>query len=242
MADWEDAALSNRHMHNRVGRHGRAKHGKSGGAFDARKTFGTYEVKCPAAAKLATSDADSAQAAKLEIYTLNYGGNALLAELFLPQVLHATVLLAGSRKTMNAVVRDLEAAREGSEEDMDAGTEAGPTRSDRDEDDGDEDEEHTQPYEDPTNRVVREFEKNSFRSPKFWMRWQGQLLQSSTDSSVTDSTSGPGYLIFSGNSCDKFQGTFTCQQLGWHNVKVSGWKTASRSARDFAVAWHQEPE
>lgn len=242
MADWEDAALSNRHMHNRVGRQGRAKNGKSGRAFDARKTFGTYEVKCPAAAKLATSDTDSMQAAKLEIYTLNDGGNALLAELFLPQVLHATVLLTGSRKTMNAVVRELQAATEGSVKDMDVETQAGPTMSARDDSGENEDEEHIRPCDDPANGVVREFEKNSFRSPKFWLRWQGQLLQSLTDHPVTYFTSGTGYLIWSGNGCDKFQGTFTCQQLSWDNVKISGWKTASRSARDFAVAWHNELE
>ncbi|KAK5093128.1 hypothetical protein LTR70_004937 [Exophiala xenobiotica] len=211
MADWEDAALSTRHMHNRVGRQGRAKNGKSGGAFDARKTFGTYEVKCPAAAKLATSGTDGMQASKLEIYTLNDSENALVAT-------------------------------EESVEEADAETQAGSTMSDRDDSGENEDEEHIRPFNDPVNRVVREFEKNSFRSPKFWLRWQGQLLQSSTDHPVTDFTSGTGYLIWSGNGCDKFQGTFTCQQLGWDNVKISGWKTASRSARDFAVAWHNELE
>lgn len=239
MADWEDTILSNRHVHNQVGRHGRAN-GKSGSTFDVRRAFGTYEVKCPAAAKLAASEAANVPPAKLEIYTMNDSGNALIAELILPHVLHATVLLAASQKTMTTVVRGLEADTERQIEEVEPERSGFPRSSDlADSGEGD-DEPNMQPDEDPVERRVREFEKNSFRSPKFWLRWQGQLLQSSTDHLAVDLVTNSGYVIFSGNDCGKFQGTFNCEQLDWDNVKISGWKTASRSARDFAVAWHKK--
>ena len=239
MADWEDAILSTRHMHNRVGRHGRTS-GKSRGAFDVCKTLGTYDVKCPVATKLATAKTPSLQPGKLEIFNLNDSGNALLAELTLPHVLHATVLLAASQKTMNTVVRDLEAGTERQAEYLELGRSPVLTSTYHAHGGEDEDEQDVQPDEDPVGRRLREFEKNSFRSPKFWLRWQGQLLQSSTERSAADLITDSGYVIFSGNACDKFQATLSCKELGWDNVKINGWKTASRSARDFAVTWHKQ--
>lgn len=239
MADWEDATLSSRHMHNRVGKQGRGKGGKSGGAFNVQKTFGTFEVKCPAATKLASSDTENTQTAKLEVYTLNDDGNALLAELFLPGVLHATVLLAGSRKTMSSVVRGFE-AETAAQDEVEVDASANASRSELDDSGESEGEHESQADDDPADRRAREFEKNSFRSPKFWMRWQGELLQSSPNGHGSNSITDSGYVVFSGNNCDKFQGTISCEQLDWKNVKIDGWKTASRSARDFAVAWQKE--
>lgn len=238
-AEWQEAALSSRHMHNRVGKHGRGKCGKSGGAFDVRKAFGTYEIKCPFAAKLAPTEAGNTQPAKLEIYTLNNDGNALLAELYLPHVLHASVLLTGSRKTMNSVLSNLETDTEGRGEGIEVENPVAPTFPDPDTNGEGEHEQELQTEEDPANRRVQEFEKNSFRSPKFWLRWQGQLFTSSTAQPLPDFSTDSGYVIFSGNNCDKFQGTISCKHLGWDNVKISGWKTASRTSRNFAVVWQR---
>lgn len=261
MDNWQDAALTNRHLHNRVGKQGRGKGGKSNGAFDVHKTFGTYEVKCPAAGKIGMKNGgQNAEVGRLEIYNLNEHGNALVGEVVLPDVLRGTVILAGSRKGMKVAVRAFEEdeEEEGETEEQDK-VEGNGDEGDRDDM---EDDEQSEEEDDHENQRHRQFEKNSFRSPKFWLKWQGEILseasstqnlpeknegenEESTDripgsvaaetrsALVTDS----GYVVFSGNTCDKFQGTLSCESLGWNNVKVSGWKLKSQPARDFDVRW-----
>ncbi|KAK5074699.1 hypothetical protein LTR64_000904 [Lithohypha guttulata] len=247
MDDWQDAALTTRHMHNRRG--GQSTSGKQKNAiFDVRRTFGTYEVKCPAAEKIIAKAGDSGGPAKLEIYGLNAGGDAVHAELFLPGALHAVVILAASRKTMNAVIRRLERAytakeRVGSANDHVVDDEEEPDREAHDEDENEDEDE-----DDFQNRRVQQFEKNSFRSPKFWLRWQGQVTgkprSQEDDQEVNPNTmnTDSGYLVFSGNSCDKFEGTISCETLEWRNVKLKGWKLTSKSERDFAMEWHPTTE
>ena len=87
--DWQDAAFSSRHMHNNRG----AKSKRA--TFDVRKTFGSYEVKCPAWQKLENASSD--QAASLELYRLTENREGVVGELALPDALHAAVVLAGSR-------------------------------------------------------------------------------------------------------------------------------------------------
>ncbi|CAK1366638.1 unnamed protein product [Cercospora beticola] len=256
MDEWQDAALTNRHLHNRVGKQGRGKGGKSNGAFDVHKTFGTYEVKCPAAGKIGLKNGgQNAEVGRLEIYNLNDQGSALVGELVLPGVLRGTVILAGSRKGMKVAVRAFEDDEE--EENKEGSGEEG------DGDDVEDENEQSDEEDDREQQRHRQFEKNSFRSPKFWLKWQGEMLSEASSSEhdipekhedeiqeipdqilvpvalqggstlVTDS----GYLVFSGNNCDKFQGTVSCQILGWKNVKLSGWKLKSQPARDFNVQW-----
>ncbi|PPJ52021.1 hypothetical protein CBER1_10389 [Cercospora berteroae] len=262
--DWQDAALTNRHLHNRVGKQGRGKGGKSNGAFDVHKSFGTYEVKCPAAGKIGSvKGGQGSGVERLEIYNLNELGNALVGELVLPGVLRGTVILAGSRKGMKVAVRGFEEDEEEEGEMGEQDKEGNGDEGDRNDlDDADE-----QPSEEDDREQERQrrFEKNSFRSPKFWLKWQGEIL-SEVSSGGTDqdlpkkdedqNEDGPdqipvpvaaetrgalvtdsGYLVFSGNNCDKFQGTLSCECLGWNNVKLSGWKLKSQPARDFDVQW-----
>ncbi|KAK7966848.1 uncharacterized protein PG986_001125 [Apiospora aurea] len=81
------------------------------------------------------------------------------------------------------------------------------------------------------------FEKNSFRSPKFWLRFHGHEPQ--TDDGAAE-RSGTGYLVFSGNDCRKFEGTISCDAINWDNKKLSGWKTIARSERDTPVLWYEQ--
>lgn len=213
----------------------------------------TYELKCPAATKIEVTGAESKSTARLDIYTLNSDGNALLAELSLPGVLHANVLLAGSRKVMNKVVRDLvtEAEEEHDGDLVGENTVEGDDNPNDEpevaaaaaEEDEEDDEDESESEDEMATKRSREFEKNSFRSPKFWIKWQGELLQPASQSD-SDSERGlvtdTGYLVFSGNDCSKFQGTLSCASLGWDNVKVNGWKANTKSARDFAFSWHEE--
>ncbi|CAI9636057.1 hypothetical protein GT037_001082 [Alternaria burnsii] len=225
MDDWQDAAFSSRHMHNRNGRGSKSKHTA---AFDVRKTFASYSVKCPAWQKAlsANGDAPPEQDASLELYRLTEGGEGVVGRLSLPGVLQASVILAGSRDSLRRTIAEVE-----------------PDESNEEEDDGHDDEEeeesdNTEP-ESPEKTRFETFEKNSFRSPKFWFRWSGEFLDAAQ--SVSRKTGSHetelGYIVFAGNDCRKFKGTINCTNLKWKNVAITGHKLVARSTSDAQVTW-----
>lgn len=228
--DWQEAAFSNRHTHNRGGQRGKGGKANSHG-FNVDKTFGTYEIKSH---RFPSIPEGETKTAKLEVYTLNDQENALIGELFIPGCMTANVLMAGSRKVMKQAIRDLVEKDEPEELDPDEeanGNDAEAQSESEDEEDDSDDEERKE------RQKAQEFEKNSFRSPKFWMKWQGQLLgDHAGDEILTDG----GYIVFSGNACEKFDGTLSCKKPGWKNIKFQGWKTKGMSARDFEIDWLPE--
>ncbi|CZT22096.1 uncharacterized protein RCC_07965 [Ramularia collo-cygni] len=135
---------------------------------------------------------------------------------------------------MKRVIRDL--VEKNDEEDAQA--EGDENAADEDELPEDEDNESDQDDRKERQKAA-EFEKNSFRSPKFWLKWQGQLL---TDGAEEEFITDGGYIVFSGNACEKFDGTLSCEKLGWKNAKVSGWKIKGMSARDFEIEWVAEKD
>ncbi|KAK6438613.1 hypothetical protein LTR95_005185 [Oleoguttula sp. CCFEE 5521] len=236
--DWQDTAFSNRHVHNRIGKQGRGKGGKANGAFNVQRALAS----------------DSQGLGSLQIYTLNDLGNALICELVMPGVLNGTVLMAGSRKTMKIAIGHLRAEESESEEcepDESNGNDAITDESERNDDgehlpnsgpdDDDDDDDHDE--ESAPHDHVDEFEKNSFRSPKFWLKWQGQVTAHTGDDDITDGmVTDSGYLVFSGNTCERFNGTLSCSKLDWHNVKITGFKMRSKPARDFNVQWTHDAD
>lgn len=143
-----------------------------------------------------------------------------------------------SRRSRKASLRDDGEERSGSVVNDD---------DDDDDDDDDEDEDDLQSIsssldsEERQRRRTSTFEKNSFRHPKFWFRWQGQLSdEASAAADLGDygcSVHGSGYIVFSGNDCKRFSGTITSEQLAWNNVKMSGFKAKPQPERDFEVEW-----
>jgi hypothetical protein len=220
MDDWQDAAFSTRHMHNRTGRSGKSKHTS---AFDVRKTFGSYAVKCPAWQKTlsAADDAQPKQEPSLDLYRLTGNGEGVVGELFLPGILQASVILAGSRGSLGRTVVELEV------------------------DEVDAEKEHVEDEQEGTDEEEQErnrfetFEKNSFRSPKFWFQWSG-VPSSSESQRANDTESDLGYVVFSGNDCRKFKGTINSSALEWKNVAITGHKTVSRSESDTKVTWGKD--
>ncbi|KAK8038294.1 hypothetical protein PG994_015061 [Apiospora phragmitis] len=101
--DWEDSVFSSRHIHNRVGgRGGRSNAGDKShgdGAFDVRKSFGTYEVKLGKGKRASSST--------LEILRLTRDGEGMIGDLHLEGAMTATVLMTGSRKALNRVIEGL---------------------------------------------------------------------------------------------------------------------------------------
>ncbi|KAF1931253.1 uncharacterized protein M421DRAFT_56729 [Didymella exigua CBS 183.55] len=240
MDDWQDHALSTRHMHNRNSRRGSGR-GKKGAAFDVRKAFGEYKVKCAAWERALGElevDGRNDDEAGLELLRLTEDGQGVLGELVLPGVLRASVVLAASRKTLAVTTRQLS----GEDEDSDEGDEEGGSD---DQDDGEDD------GEEAPNRFAT-FEKNSFRSPKFWLAWNGTLTLAKEDTPPPSpalarkgsqlptqqcAAEGLGYVTFTGNDCRKFKGTLSCRELGWKDVAVAGFKAVSRSESDRQVLW-----
>ncbi|KAF2133909.1 hypothetical protein P153DRAFT_392533 [Dothidotthia symphoricarpi CBS 119687] len=218
MDDWQDAAFSSRHMHNRVGRSG-GKGGVRSKPFDVRKTFGSYECKCAAWQKISSAtaaDDDRDLCVELEVYRLTANGQGVVGEISFPGVLRGSVILAASRKSLQGILDTLDAVDDEDEEE------------EEEESGGESDEEELESSRFDT------FEKNSFRSPKFWFRWSGVPTAGQKSENVE---SGLGYVVFSGNDCRKFKGTINCASLGWKDVSLTGHKTVSRSESDIPVTW-----
>jgi len=162
----------------------------------------------------------------LEIYRMTPDGNGLVGSFLMPvnvapngslsqvadkkkakqdrkqadvEFLEATVVLAGSRKTMKKIVSELEETQAEQEFEIDghdkddskssvdddrsdhesdsgsvdenddevSGSKSSPGEEGEEDDDDDDDEENA-----TEDRYQRPFEKNSFRSPKFWVEWR----------------------------------------------------------------------
>ncbi|KAF2173193.1 hypothetical protein M409DRAFT_49673 [Zasmidium cellare ATCC 36951] len=204
---WQTEHFSSRRIgHGRKGK-GTGGGGK-GGSFDPRRTYGVYELNC--------------------------GGG-----------LEGVAVLAGSRRVLEEVVRGFD--EEGEEEEED-----GDEEDENDDDDGtggkdeSDDEDDEQPKtslelaDEKERRRFAAFEKNSFRPPKFWLRWRGVVskevdeLRGTSVKKIVEVNGG--YLVYGGNECASFQGTISCEALGWRNVKVMGKKVLSR-ARECSVGW-----
>ncbi|KUI65567.1 hypothetical protein VM1G_01236 [Cytospora mali] len=200
----------------------------------------------------------------LEVYRLTDDEDGLLGSLVCAGVFEASVVFAGSRKLLWKIWQQLGGTGGGAASaDLDPTDSKGKAKeqigitgvkkSPRDDDSGDDSGDEEEPSEANTDaqsqssspegrqqRRASTFEKNSFRHPKFWFRWQGEMADDKTSSSSNNAGTrvhGSGYIVFSGNDCKRFQGTITSEQLGWNNVKISGWKARPQPERDFEIQW-----
>lgn len=210
--EWQSAAFGSRHMHNRVHQ---GKHSRRNRPFDVYQTFASYSCKCAAWEK-SQEDQSAEREVTLELYRLNPGGEGIFGEIHFPGMLKAAVVLAASRTTLDTAVEELERDVSGEE-----------SRKDHADAEGEED-------EDKIGRF-QQFEKNSFRAPKFWLQWNGKLEGS--EEFIGDR----GYFVFSGNDCRKFKGTITCAAKGWKDVAISGHKVAGRKSSDIPINWNGRP-
>ncbi|KAI6779310.1 uncharacterized protein J7T54_000408 [Emericellopsis cladophorae] len=231
-ADWLAEHFSAR----RIGHGKKAKGTAKARAFDPRRSFGVYQLQCPALAKLAQGSTAGVPRARdtLEIHGLVDGrDDALMCTLRVAGLMQGVAVLAGSRKVLGDVVRELE--EEEQEDEAEGST---------DEDVEDEDMSSIEKDDERERRRYQAFEKNSFRSPKFWMRWRAVVHAAAADKD-TDSEAGGGrrtvevdggYVVFSGSDCSGFQGTISCTSLGLENVKITGVRVVSK-ATECQVGW-----
>lgn len=220
----------------------------------------------------------------LDMYRLTDDQDGLLGSLKCPGVFEATVVFAGSRKTLWKITHGLEGeelptptvangrraskqsengngatkgAKRGDDDQEISSSEEGEEDDEDDDEDDEDDEEDTDEEEDGglgarearQRRRFAKFEKNSFRQPKFWFRWQGNVVDQDDSPPALESLGvaggaqihGSGYVVFNSNDCKRFQGTLTSEQLAWNNVKMTGFKTKPQPERDFEIQWTAEP-
>lgn len=264
MDDWQEAAFTSRHVHNRANKSSKGGgRGRRGGAFEVKRAFGRYDIKCASATKvrgfISGESNEKLCGPAMDIFRLSDDGRGLLGHLSLPGVLEASVILTGSRKVLEDLISQFEGndeeaeASDNSDENDGSGSENKTSKvetngegiDNKEEEANEESEEVDEDEESEVEEQKRfkNFEKNSFRSPKFWFQWSGDVTPTAT-SSQDDQTSptpiretGRGYVVFSGNDCRSFKGTISCDSLGWKDVSISGWKEVSMSERDVPFVW-----
>jgi hypothetical protein len=230
----DSAFQSRRFAHGKSkGKSGRAS-GRSSGAskpFNPLAALGSYEVSLGAG--------PSSTRHVLEIHELSEEETGLLGT-FDFEKLSGMFVMAGSRKQVADIVAGLE-------EDDNDDDEAGDDDDEESNESQSENEEEAETEQEPSaielqdekvNRRARAFEKNSFRNPKFWIRWKGTPVPgSNNDSEPNQVETDMGYLVFANNECDKFDGTINCPSLDWKQLKLKGRKVHSKG-RSCPADWN----
>lgn len=181
--------------------------------------------------------------ANLKIQNFTTDEDGLVGSLHLPGVLNAVVHMAGSRKGLEDILATEYASDEEdphSEDDADVTSpmstgESESMRTDKDMGVWQASDiagaSVITAYEEKEQARFNKFEKNTFRQPKFWLFWKGRVLAApqhsvfpGTESATDEIQSGMGYLVFSGNRYEKFNGTISCESLGWKDIAIAGRK------------------
>ncbi|KAH7174726.1 uncharacterized protein B0J16DRAFT_349080 [Fusarium flagelliforme] len=254
---WEDDLLSSRHTHNRRSRKSTAKTGNVSHVFGI---YRVQCAKADAIAQQQSLDdnlpdqSTTKKGRKKKQYSHSHSPNlnirsfttdedGLVGSLHLPGVLNADVHMAGSRKGLEDILATEYASDEEKSDSQDDAHVASPISDDGSGHIGTEkvmgasqpsDTAETSDiasYEEKEQARFNKFEKNTFRQPKFWLSWKGEVLvapqhsvRADTESATAEIQSGMGYLVFSGNRYEKFNGTISCDSLGWKDIAISGRK------------------
>ncbi|KAK4544022.1 hypothetical protein LTR36_004520 [Oleoguttula mirabilis] len=241
MDDWQDAAFNHRRIpHGRSKKRGKAA-GKTGaGVFNPKTALGLYELSGTAINTLLAETDD--KKACFEIHELTETPGGFIGSLLIGNRMKAAMILAGSRKLLAAIVADENSV----DEDETSSVEADDpqTHADHDEDetssvegedlptqtehDDTEAETELEARDRKDNERVAAFGKNSFRAPKFWLHWQGDVT---TKDGEEVRERNQGYVSFAGNECSEFQSTMSCKALGWKDASMHGRRVTGRARR-----------
>lgn len=230
----DPAFQSRRFAHGKSkGKSGRGSRRGGGGAskpFNPLAALGQYEVS------LGAGPSTSQNA--FEIHELTESETGLVGTFDFAK-LSGMFVLAGSRKQLADIITGLE--DDDDDEDKDeSDDDDGENQDSQGEDDaesGNEPEPSAIELQDEkVNRRARAFEKNSFRNPKFWMKWKG-TPSIDNDDQPSQVETDMGYVVFTNNECDKFEGTITCPSLDWKQLKLKGRKVHSKG-RSCPVSWN----
>jgi hypothetical protein len=232
--------------------HGRSgKKGKGGGRggnkpFDPLRALGRYDLSVgsntPSKSRTGRNGVESLSNMWLELHELTHSEDGLLGTFNLEDPgqeadmrLSGMCALAGSRKTLSRIIEELEEDAETDPQPEIAGPRITGEQIEQAHGDGSDDD--VDSFEPELDNRASAFEKNSFRTPKFWMRWNAQYLTADgKPPDASSSGSDRAYLVFSGNDCERFEGALTCSALGWDNIKLRGWKVRPKASR-CPVSW-----
>jgi hypothetical protein len=227
----DSAFQSRRFTHGKSkGKSGRGSGRGGGGAskpFNPLAALGRYEVSLGAR--------PSTPQHAFEIHELTESETGLVGTFDFDK-LSGMFILAGSRKQLADIITGLEEDDDDDDGDEDEDV-AGEDEDSQDEDDAESGNEPSaiELQDEKLNRRAQAFEKNSFRNPKFWMRWKG--TPTTDDDQPNQIETDMGYLVFANNECDKFEGTITCSSLDWKQLKLKGRKVHSKG-RSCPVFWN----
>jgi hypothetical protein len=226
----DSAFQSRRFTHGKSkGKSGRGSGRGGGGAskpFNPLAALGRYEVS------LGAGPSTSQHA--FEIHELTESETGLVGT-FDFEKLSGMFILAGSREQLADIITGLE---DSDDEDEDGEGDDGENQDPQDDGDIESENEPSaiELQDERLNRRAQAFEKNSFRNPKFWMRWKGTSAVEN-DSTTNQVETDMGYLVFTNNECDKFEGTITCPSLDWKQLKLKGRKVHSKG-RSCPASWN----
>ena len=231
MEDPIDSAFqSRRFTHGKSkGKSGRGSGRGGGGAskpFNPLAALGRYEVSLGAGPPTSQHD--------FEIHELTESETGLVGTFDFAK-LSGMFILAGSRKQLADIITGLE---EDDDDEDDGDNHEGEDKDSKSDDDADSEDEPSaiELQDQKLNRRAQAFEKNSFRNPKFWMRWKG-TPEVENDNTTNQVETDMGYLVFTNNECDKFEGTITCPSLDWKQLKLKGRKVHSKG-RSCPTSWN----
>jgi hypothetical protein len=235
----DSAFQSRRFAHGKSkGKSGRGSGRGGGGAskpFNPLAALGRYEVS------LGARPSTSQHA--FEIHELTESETGLVGTFDFGK-LSGMFILAGSRKQLADIITGLEEGDDDDDDDDEDEDEdeddevAGGNEDSQDDDDAESENEPSaiELQDEKLNRRAQAFEKNSFRNPKFWMRWKG-TPKAHSDDQPSQVETDMGYLVFTNNECDKCEGTITCPSLDWKQLKLKGRKVHSKG-RSCPVSWN----
>lgn len=228
----DSAFQSRRFAHGKSkGKSGRGSGRGVGGAskpFNPLAALGRYEVS------LGAGPSTSQHA--FEIHELTKSETGLVGTFDFAK-LSGMFILAGSRKQLADIITGLEDDDDDDEEDEEDDDDVENQDSQDDEDAESENEPSAIELQDEkVNRRAQAFEKNSFRNPKFWMKWKGTPTIRNDDQPNQVETD-MGYVVFTNHECEKFEGTITCPSLDWKQLKLKGRKVHSKG-RSCPVTWN----
>jgi hypothetical protein len=230
------------HARSKKGKGGSSRRGPTNSSFDPLRARGRYEVTLGSGKKKSTGSEGPSES-WFEMHELTPGRDGLVGTFsFIARGSReeGMCLLAGSRMGLAKIVGELDSAGEEEdgedeahgEDDQEAGHYDVAAESDEVRDNGSAEPSSDAPdtEDDMLNHTVSSFEKNTFRSPKFWMTWRRTSSSSSLEPLKQSTEKRTAYLVFSGVDCQRFEGTISSSLQEWNNLKVHGRKVHSRAS------------
>jgi len=228
--------------------------------FDVRSAFGTYAVKCRGAA----GDDGSA----VEIHGSTDDGRGIVASFDMAGLRGVMLIAGSRKGLAEVVAAaDAEGEEDEDEEEEEGDEEEEDEDKDDDDDDDtqvhsnndDPNPSPNAPTKTTTHSKARAstsptptdnfappppsydapaFEKNTFRTPKFWFRFLARDAATGRAVTVADDATGGhmGFLEFDGNACRRFKGVVSGERFG-DNMPFEGWKVKGRGTPPARWSW-----